>query len=61
MRRVQARELQAGDVLIPTGRTVLARPTAGVRTPSGKVELTLDCRGEARRFTFNSRTVVTVA
>jgi hypothetical protein len=39
--RVEARDLQAGDVLVPTGNIVQRRPESGVRTPANKVKVFL--------------------
>jgi len=47
--KIPAGQLQPGMVLSATGATVLSGPEAGVRTPSGKVELTIKTRSGVRR------------
>lgn len=44
MKTVRADQLQVGDKLIATNRTVTHAPSAGVKTPTGKVDLGLDGR-----------------
>ncbi|HSE45864.1 MAG TPA: hypothetical protein VLA89_11125 [Gemmatimonadales bacterium] len=59
--RVLVRDLQPGDVLIPTGREVV-RVSQGVRTPTGKldVDLRYPKTGVEKRFTYNQGTVIPV-
>jgi hypothetical protein len=62
--RVAAQHLMPGDVLI-TGDTVV-RVSAGLRTPSGKVEVTLRVAGTAiapvlRQALWNARTLIAVS
>lgn len=63
--QVQVRDLQDGDVLMPTNRQVVGRPTAGARTPAGKRDLTLrnlggKRQGEEYRVTFGAYTRVSI-
>lgn len=56
--KVQARALQVGDVL-GSGETVVS-VSAGLRTPPGKVEVTL-AKGERRRTsTWGASTLINV-
>lgn len=59
MIRVPADTLQPGDVTRGTGETVI-RVSAGVRTPSGKVDVVLEKNGRQRTATWRSRTVIAV-
>jgi hypothetical protein len=56
--KVPARYLMPGDRLC-TGETVVA-VTRGARTPSGKVEVTLDKDGNRRTPVWNSSTTINV-
>jgi hypothetical protein len=38
---VQTRDLAAGDLCVHTGERVIARPTAGISTPRGKLDVPL--------------------
>lgn len=63
--RVPVRELQHGDVLLPTLRAVLVAPVRSLATPAGKCELTLlrlhgRRRGDEQDVTWGARTIVTI-
>ena len=51
-----ARSLRVGDYLLGSRRTVTHAPSAGVGTPSGKVELGVD----GYKAVWNARTVIQV-
>lgn len=55
-------QLRVGDRLLGSGATVLRAPTAGARTPSGKVEVVVQRRtdGGARLATWGRRTTMRV-
>jgi hypothetical protein len=58
---IQVRDLIPGDVLLPSGTSVLSRPVAGARTPRGKVELSIAGRsGRQRVATWGRYTKVTI-
>lgn len=60
MMKVRARELQPGDVLKGTGETIV-RVSAGVRTPTGKVEVTMQRPdGSTRVGIWNRATMIGV-
>lgn len=59
MKRVRARDLQPGD-RIGSGEVVAARPQAGLRTPRGKVEVTLLKDGQARLGIWGASTLIGV-
>jgi hypothetical protein len=40
--RKQVQDLKVGDILASTGAKVIIAPSAGLRTPAGKVELGLE-------------------
>lgn len=40
--KIKVKDLQWGDILTPTRRRVTREPSAGARTPTGKVDLCLD-------------------
>lgn len=56
--KVQARYLKDGDK-VGSGETVV-RVSAGARTPSGKVEVTLERDGRRRTSTWGSYTEINV-
>ncbi len=57
--KVPARALQRGDVT-GSGETIV-NVCAGVRTPRGKVEVTLDKSGRRRLSVWNAATLITVS
>jgi len=57
--RVQARNLKPGDVTRGTGETVV-RVSAGLRTPSGKVEVTLTDGERIRTATWGKYTEISI-
>lgn len=54
--KLPARSLRVGDYLIASHRTITHAPSAGVGTPSGKVELGVD----GFKAAWNARTVIQV-
>ncbi len=58
---VKAKDLQPGDLLLATKRTVLG-VERGARTPSGKVEVVLSRWGQntAERKVWNARTTIRI-
>jgi hypothetical protein len=56
--RVQARQLVAGDV-VGSGETIV-QVAAGVRTPRGKVEVTLEKDGRRRLTFWGASTVINI-
>jgi hypothetical protein len=57
--RVQAQYLKPGDVTLSTGETVV-RVFAGIRTPVGKVEVTLTDGERIRRATWGAHTEISI-
>lgn len=54
-------QLQRGDRLVGSGTVVLVPPSAGVRTPSGKVDLRVEWPNGSRRWhTWGKHTKVNV-
>jgi hypothetical protein len=60
---VQTRDLIAGDLCVGSGERVLARPTAGVRTPRAKLDVPLrrERDGRERMATWGRYTEIAVA
>ncbi len=53
---VQAQNLKIGDVLAHGGGVVTHRPSAGIKTPSGKIDLGIN--GYLK--TWNKRTLIAI-
>lgn len=59
--RKQVRDLKVGEVLAGSGTEVLIAPTAGVRTPTGKVDLKVRWpSGQEKWHTWGKYTEVSV-
>ena len=59
--RLRIHQLRVGDVLLGSGTTVLVAPTAGVRTPSGRMDLKVRWpSGSERWHCWGRHTEVTV-
>lgn len=57
--KVRARDMQPGDRLRGTGQTVVG-VGAGLRTPKGKVEVTLEWRDERRVVIWGAATTINI-
>ncbi len=59
--RIRIGDLRKGDRLLGSGCVVLVYPTAGVRTPKGKVDLRVEWpNGSKRWHTWGKNTMVTI-
>lgn len=60
---VQTRDLAPGDLCVGSGEVVLARPTAGARTPRAKLDVPLrrERDGRERMATWGRYTTIAVA
>lgn len=57
----QVRYLSVGDVLTPTMNKVVVAPSAGIKTPSGKVDLVVETpKGERYLKTWGKYTEVSI-
>jgi hypothetical protein len=56
--KLPARALQSGDQ-VGSGETIVS-VSAGVRTPRGKVEVTLERNGRCRRALWGAYTIINV-
>ncbi len=57
--KIAARYLQPGDVTRGTQETIVS-VSAGVRTPRGKVDVTLEKNGQRRTSQWNARTLINI-
>jgi len=60
-RLVKAKDLKVGDYLPFTKSTVVVAPSAGLNTPAGKVELTVESNGKRFSKTWSKNTEISVA
>jgi len=55
------KDLSVGDILTPTNVKVVVAPSAGISTPSGKVDLVVEsAKGFRYSRTWNKRTEVSI-
>lgn len=60
-KKVKAKDLKVGDYLPMTQSTVVVAPSAGLKTPRGKVDLTVEfSNGQRQTKTWNKNTDISV-